>query len=100
MIRPTLFGLAAVCSLAVASGTASAQEAPAQPPIAAYTTWVTSVAFSPDGATLVTGGGQTLMYRPGEVRLWDVATGAEKSAITAFDSTVWDVAVAPNGGLL
>ena len=37
-----------------------------------------SVAFSPDGKTLASGGGGGLQKRP-ELKLWDVATGKEKA---------------------
>ena len=33
-------------------------------------TWVTSLDYSADGKLLATGGGQTLLYRPGSVDVW------------------------------
>ena len=57
--------------------------------------WVTALAFSPDGNTLATVGGQTLLYRPGEAKLWDVATGKEKAKLDGHQSTVWAVAFSP-----
>ncbi len=45
------------------------------PTLATHDRWVTALAFSPDGKTLATVGGQSLLYRPGDVQLWEVASG-------------------------
>ena len=59
----TLLSAAVIC--AAYSG-ASAQEVSA---IAKHTRWVTSLAFSNDGAMLASAGGESLQYRPGDVKL-------------------------------
>ncbi len=60
-------------------------------PLKGQTTWVTSVAYAPDGKTLATAGGHTLVFKPGEVRLWDLVQGKEKGALAGHESTVWSV---------
>jgi WD40 repeat protein len=75
--------------------------------------WVTSLAFSADGSTLVTGGGQSLQYRPGDVKIWDVASGSlvktlgtirldDKGATQGkgHQSNVWSVALSADGSRL
>jgi WD40 repeat protein len=52
---------------------------------------VWSVAFSPDGKTLVSGSDD------GTVRLWDVATGKEKRCLHGHQGNVRAVAFAPDG---
>ncbi len=56
------------------------------------TSWVTSVAYAPDGNTLATAGGHTLVFKPGEVKLWDLKAGKERAALGGHESTVWCVA--------
>jgi WD40 repeat protein len=50
-----------------------------------------SVAFSPDGARLLTGGSDRT------VRLWDVRTGKELCRLRGHKAVVWSVAFAPDG---
>lgn len=59
---------------------------------------VNGLAFSPDGATLVTGEAWlTLNLWRGRLRLWQVATGRHLRDLGAFDASVDDVAFAANG---
>src|SRR5947209_2247614 len=59
---------------------------------------VWSVAFSPDGATLVSGSGE---YRrptdPGEVKVWDLTTAREQASLAGHRGLVFSVAFAPDG---
>ena len=57
--------------------------------IAGHSGWVNSVAFSPDGHTLATGGGST-------IRLWDADTGKLRLTITGSGS-VESVTFSPDG---
>ncbi len=69
-------------------------------PVTQHDRWVTSVAFSPDGGTLITAGGQSLQYRPGDVQLWDTKTGKLLADLKGHKANVWSLAVSPDGKLL
>jgi len=53
---------------------------------------IMSVAWSPDGTQLVTGGGSD-----GTVRLWNAATGEETKSIQAHEGSVMSVTLTPDG---
>jgi WD40 repeat protein len=57
---------------------------------------IRSVAFSPDGALLVSAG----RYGDKSIKLWDVLTGAEVSTLFGHGSTVESVVFSPGGMLL
>jgi biopolymer transport protein ExbD/Tol biopolymer transport system component len=65
-----------------------------------HTRWVADLAFSPDGKLLATVGGESLLYRPGDVAVWDAATGARKGTFAGHDSSVWSVAFSNDGKTL
>ena len=60
---------------------------------------VLAVAFSPDGKTVVSGGGRLkpLGAGEGEVRLWDVATGKLLVGPLVLDTLIHSVAFRPDG---
>jgi len=60
-------------------------------PLAGHAREVWSVAFSPDGSLLATGGDDN------QIKLWDVASGAELAAIEAHSATVSGLAFATGG---
>lgn len=51
----------------------------------------TSVAFSPDGATLYSGG------YDGTVRIWNVRSTRQTGALKATSETIWSIDVSPDG---
>jgi WD40 repeat protein/tRNA A-37 threonylcarbamoyl transferase component Bud32 len=60
-----------------------------------HTLAVRSVAFSPDGRRLATAGGQA--GKPGEVKVWDLATGQELFACSGPAGPFWSLAFSPDG---
>jgi WD40 repeat protein len=68
---------------------------PLNPPLTGHTSEVTSLAFSPDGQTLVSGSfDQTII-------LWDVATRQPLGQpLTGHKGSVWSVAFSPDGETL
>ena len=59
-----------------------------------HTSWVASVAFSPDGKLLASGFGD------GTIKLWDVATGREVRTLEGHTDIVLSVAFSPDGKIL
>jgi WD40 repeat protein len=56
------------------------------------------LAFAPDGKTLAAGGG--FRDRPGEIRLWNLVTGAERATLQGHRNLVSALAFAPDGRTL
>lgn len=46
-----------------------------------HTEYIFSAVYTPDGRTLATGSGNRFLDAPGEVRLWDVATGHSRGVL-------------------
>ena len=68
--------------------------------IASHQRWVTSLAYSPNGSILATAGGESLQYRPGDVKLWDTRNGKLIASLEGHSSNVWSVAFSPDGKTL
>ena len=56
-----------------------------------HSSWIDSVAFSPDGRMLASGSGDKT------IRLWDVATGHELRSLRGHAAPVTSVAFLPQG---
>ena len=62
---------------------------------------VYSVAFSPDGKTLASGGGYLGPdLKPGEIPLWDVGSGKVLTTLKGHTGGVWSLAFSPDGKAL
>jgi len=57
--------------------------------------WVTSVGFA--GKWILCGGGQSLLYRPGFVRGYDLSNGQADWELKGAEANVWSVAARPDG---
>ena len=59
-----------------------------------HTSYIESIAFSPDGHTLATGSADDT------VRLWDIDTGQHKTTLIGHTYTVYSIAFSPDGHTL
>src|SRR5262245_57164078 len=60
-------------------------------PVFNHTNWVTSIAFSSDGARVLSGGWDNAL------KLWDAATGALIRTFQGHSKQVWSVALSADG---
>ena len=77
----------------------SAQEPKLRATLQGHTNAVVAVAFSPDGKTLASGGGDEQILR-GEVMLRDLNTGNERVLIKGHSYPVWSVRFSLDGNTL
>jgi len=59
--------------------------------------WVTSAVFINSGSQLATGGGESLLYRGGDVKIWDVKSGALSGSLEGQPTIVWSLAATADG---
>jgi hypothetical protein len=87
---------------APAAAPAAAQAAPAGPAPAAkladFNRWVIAADYALDGQSLVTAGGESLLYRPGDVVVWK-ADGTRVGDLAGHPTAVWAVKVSKDGKL-
>ena len=100
--RPRSLLLASV--LAVAGVAIAAEPDGAEPAggatLTTSTRWVIAADTSRDGQTIVTAGGDSLLYRPGDVIAWKAADGTRLGEFAGHPTTVWGVKFSPDGTLL
>jgi WD40 repeat protein len=92
-----------ILPVVVALVTASAAVPAADPPAPAATLdafgrWVIAADFAQDGATLATAGGESLLYRPGDVVVWK-ADGTRVGDLPGHPTAVWAVKISRDGKL-
>lgn len=85
------------CLLLTGLGLLVGNRAEAQPAIVQHERWVTSLLFSADGNLLYSGGGESLQYRPGDVKIWDTKTGNLVAALEGQTSNIWGLAISADG---
>ena len=61
--------------------------------------WVIASDFTRDGSLLLTAGGESLLYRPGDVVVWKAADGARVGELAGHPTAVWAVKVSADGML-
>jgi WD40 repeat protein len=88
---------AVVCIVPIVAATTFAQDPPT---LAKQSRWVTSVAFMEGGARLVTAGGESLLYRAGDVKIWDAKSGTQLASLEGQPTMVWSLAVSTDGKTL
>jgi hypothetical protein len=87
---------AIACGLVVAAdpaaappaATAAAQPAPAAS-LPDFKRWIIAGDFSADGSLLLTAGGESLLYRPGDVVLWTASDGKRAADMAGHPTAVW-----------
>jgi WD40 repeat protein len=67
-----------------------------KPWLGTHSRWVTSAAFSADGVLLFTGGGESLLYRKGDVMIWNAKAGVLTASLEGQPTIVWSLAATPD----
>lgn len=105
LVATLALAIASFGVLRAADPPAAPAAAPAEPSAPAplpnlgeFKRWVIAADYSTDGATLVTAGGESLLYRPGDVVVWK-ADGARVGDLAGHPTAVWAVQVSKDGAL-
>jgi WD40 repeat protein len=59
--------------------------------------WVIAADFAPDGSSLLTAGGESLLYRAGDVVLWNPADGSRLADLGGHETAVWAAKISADG---
>jgi WD40 repeat protein len=62
----------------------------------AFTRWIIAADYSRNGSVLVTAGGESLLYRPGDVVIWQ-ADGSRLADLPGHQTAVWAVDISADG---
>ena len=68
--------------------------------LADSTRWVIAADYSRDGQTIVTAGGDSLLYRPGDVVAWKATDGSRIGEFVGHPTAVWAAKFSADGKLL
>lgn len=86
-----------------ATGLTAAADLPQEPAAASTLAeagqWVIAADYARDGQTLVTAGGDSLLYRPGDVVAWQTADGVRIGGFEGHPTSVWAVKLSDDGRL-
>lgn len=89
--------------VAATAGSGRGDEKPAEPAPAAtladHRGWVISGEYSRDGQVILTGGGDSLLYRPGSVIAWKAAGGGRIGELVGHPTAVWAARISGDGRL-
>jgi WD40 repeat protein len=97
--RLTWCALPMVALALVARGDEPAEGQPSAASLADAKRWIIAADFAPDGASLLTAGGESLLYRPGDVVLWNAADGSRLADLAGHETAVWAARVSADGAL-
>lgn len=97
LFLPLPVAFAVATAIAASSVVAADPPAPA-PTLDAFGRWVIAADFAGDGATFVTAGGESLLYRPGDVVVWK-ADGTRVGDLAGHPTAVWAVRISRDGKL-
>ena len=100
-LRPVAIGLVFLATVS-GSGVRAADPPPAAAPAATlgeFARWVIAGDYTRDGGLLVTAGGESLLYRPGDVVVWNGGDGARIGDLAGHPTAVWAVKVSSDGKL-
>lgn len=89
-----------VCAIVAISAPSFLRAEDAEPAKAfsAFPRWVIAADFARDGGTFVTAGGESLLYRPGDVVVWK-ADGSRVATLAGHPTAVWAVKISQDGKL-
>lgn len=70
--------------------------APSADALPTFARWIIAADYAADGSVLVTAGGESLLYRPGDVVVWQ-ADGSRLAGLPGHQTAVWAVDISADG---